>query len=422
VFEQNGGVIRTIHGMVAEVEDLLVTEAHHRSYRLVLVPRAHRLTLVETQEVFVNVTVPDVVRQKLKLVALDTADVEMRLTSEYALRELVVEYKETDLSFLSRHAENLGISFFFKHDDTRDTIVFTDHMSGFLTLPEYESVRFRPRGEERDVFAIQYVNRASPKHFFAQDYDYRNPRLDLTGSYTAENGLGGGIVEYGTNFQTPAEAAALAQIRAEEREATHRYFHGESTVAAFTAGLRFQLEGHDRLGDRALLLVEVEHHFSQPVALHLGSGSPASYKNVFRATAAEKTYRPPRLTPRPHISGVEIGVVEPHPSGEVSKHADIDEQGRYTIRFLFDTSPRNRAKSSAPVRMIQPHAGPGYGIHFPLHQGVEVAVVFVDGDPDRPLIQGAVPNPLTSSPVKRANAVQSRIQTSTGTAIIMKDG
>jgi type VI secretion system secreted protein VgrG len=118
---------------------------------------------------------------------------------------------------------------------------------------------------------------------------------------------------------------------------------------------------------------------------------------------------------------VELGVIEPHPTGAVSKHADVDEQGRYTVRFLFDISPRNRTKSSAPIRMIQPHAGPGYGVHFPLHQGVEVAVVFVDGDPDRPLIQGAVPNPLTSSPVKRANARQSRIQTATGTAIVMKD-
>ncbi|MGM0643796.1 MAG: hypothetical protein ACQETC_08490, partial [Thermodesulfobacteriota bacterium] len=46
-----------------------------------------------------------------------------------------------------------------------------------------------------------------------------------------------------------------------------------------------------------------------------------------------------------------------------------------------------------------------------LHKGTEVMLTFLDGDPDRPIIAGAVPNPETASPVTSANQTRSSIQT-----------
>jgi type VI secretion system secreted protein VgrG len=71
--------------------------------------------------------------------------------------------------------------------------------------------------------------------------------------------------------------------------------------------------------------------------------------------------------------------------------------------------------------MSQPLAGPRYGMHFPLRTGVEVLVTFVDGDPDRPVIQGAMPHSVSPSPVTRTNSLESRIETQSGVSIIMKD-
>jgi type VI secretion system secreted protein VgrG len=50
-------------------------------------------------------------------------------------------------------------------------------------------------------------------------------------------------------------------------------------------------------------------------------------------------------------------------------------------------------------------------MHLPLHIGTEVAVLHLDGDPDRPIIAGALPNVDDVSPVTSANATQSRIVT-----------
>ena len=66
------------------------------------------------------------------------------------------------------------------------------------------------------------------------------------------------------------------------------------------------------------------------------------------------------------------------------------------------------------MRMMQPFAGPGYGMHMPLRRGTEVLVAFANGDPDRPVILGAVYNATSPSPVVASNANKHRIQTSAG--------
>jgi type VI secretion system secreted protein VgrG len=254
-----------------------------------------------------------------------------------------------------------------------------------------------------------------------QDYNYRSPHLDLTATHESPLGHGGGVVEYGAHHKTPAEGARFSKIRAEERDAQNRVFVGASDLPAFAAGARFKLDDHPRLGDVDLLLVEVEHRFEQVVGTHGGQGGQG-YRNTFRATLAERAYRPPRVTPRPRMHGVITAVTEPAAEGQADCYAKIDGDGRYHVAFYFDTvAPGSRTRPSRPVRMMQPHAGPGYGMHFPLKPGVEVLITFVDGDPDRPIIAGAVPNPATPSPVRRPNALENRIQTVSGVHMVFKD-
>jgi len=71
--------------------------------------------------------------------------------------------------------------------------------------------------------------------------------------------------------------------------------------------------------------------------------------------------------------------------------------------------------------MTQPYAGAEYGMHFPLHKGTEVLLTFIDGDPDRPIIAGSVPNPENSSPVTANNQTQSMIRTGGGNEIKIED-
>jgi type VI secretion system secreted protein VgrG len=419
-FMVDGLEVRRVYGMIAEATDHLDSETQFSTYRLVFVPRAFRLTLVQTQEVYLDASVPDIIRQKMKLVGLDE-DIDFSLSATYAAREFVVQYRETDLSFVSRLCEHLGVSFFFDHTGDRDRVVFTDDRAGFRTIEGADKVHYKARGERLGVYKVDMVSRVIPSMYVVSDYDYENPPLDLTASCEVKDGYGGGIIEYGTHHKAPEEGGRLAAVRAEERQAEALFVNGESSVPTLAAGARITLEDHPYLSPLDLLVVEVEHHLHQVALGSGGAGEPLRYSNTFRAIPASLTYRPPRATPRPRIHGVVSGFVEAAPGVDVA-HAWIDKDGRYLVRILFDTAASGERKASLPIRMAQAHSGPGYGIHFPLRPGVEVVLAFIDGDPDRPVIMGAVPNALTPTPVFDADPTMHRMRTASGVQVEIDDG
>ncbi len=148
-----------------------------------------------------GVSVPDLIKAKLEATNLSDG-VELRLTGEYAAREFVVQYKESDLAFVSRLAEHLGISFFFEQGEAGETMVFTDHGSGFGRTDEGRPVAFRAHGAHLDVFALEAKRRMIPTFYAVCDYNYRKPLLDITGEHEIESGFAGGVIEYGTHHKT----------------------------------------------------------------------------------------------------------------------------------------------------------------------------------------------------------------------------
>jgi len=260
-----------------------------------------------------------------------------------------------------------------------------------------------------------------PRAHVVHDYNYRLPLVDPTGSAEAPSGLGGGLVEYGAHCKTPVEATRLAKIRAEETEATHRVFGIESDLGWIRSGGVFTLDGHPKLGDTTLLVTEIEHAARPSVALFGGKDS-VPYTNRFRAIESSVPFRPARVTPKPQIHGVVNGVVAHEMEGTETLFARLDDEGRYLVRMMFDTSQSGeRQFVSRRIRMAQPHSGQNYGHHHPLKPGTEVLIGFIDGDPDRPIILHTVPNPITPSPVAANCAPAHRIKTATGILIEMKD-
>ena len=438
VFSREGEEVRRIYGMISTVSDRLETETEHTTYRLTFVPRAYRLTLVETLDVFLDITVPDVIRQKMKDAGLQEKapgadpgggsahrrlgqagpgnDFELRLHDKYPLRDFVVQYKETDLAFISRLCEHLGISITYEHTTGKDVMVFTDANEGFRAIEGREAAPFRGRGEHRDVYAFEETIRMIPAQYVVRDYNYRTPQVTLTGQAQVPTGLGS-VVEYGSHVKTPEEAEKLAQVRAQERMAGRRVYTGIADVPSLRAGARFTLEGHPR-GDTRLLLTETLLEAEQ-VTLGFASVKESFFRVDFTAVSDKRRFRPQRLTPKPRIHGVVTGVID-SPKDD-TRYADVDDQGRYKVRFLFDTTSPDKGQASKLVRMAQPHSGEGYGMHFPLRPGVEVMITFVDGDPDRPIIVSTVPNPQTASPVQAGNAPRNIIRTGGGNEINIDD-
>ncbi len=418
VFSRNDIDVRRLFGTISTVKDRIHSESLNLVYTLRFVPRVFSMSLNRMSRVFVDVSVPDILKQKLQDAGFAIGDdFELRLLERYAKRELVIQYEETDFHFMSRLAEHLGISLFFEHRDDRDVLVFSDANSAFTPVDGDSAVGFYPRGDAIGVFAFESTTRTVPSTYVVKDYNYRTPTVELVAQSSVSQSGKGAVVEYGAHFKTKEEGDHMARVRAEELRAMRRVFDGKSDVQTLRAGATFTLDGHPKAHDE-LLLVEVHHRASQVVFGGRGGGSDRSYTNEFRAISAATPFRPPRVTEKPKVHGAITGIVEAAGTGT---YAELDEHGRYHVRLMLDQSGAPKGQASSLLRMAQPHAGPGYGFHFPLRDGVEVMLTCIDGDPDRPIITGAVPNPVTPSTVGSKNAMRNVIRSGGGTELNIDD-
>src|ERR1700679_1450779 len=166
-------------GMIAAVKESLPPEAPHLAYTLKFVPRAWRASLTETSEIFMDQSVGEIVTEKLSRVGLVLGeDFELRLNAKYPPLEFVVQYKETDLAFLSPLTEHHGIAFFFEHREGKDVLVLTDDNSGFRPVAG-DTLPFSPRGEALGVFGLEKTTCSLPKRYVVKDYNYRTPQVAL---------------------------------------------------------------------------------------------------------------------------------------------------------------------------------------------------------------------------------------------------
>jgi type VI secretion system secreted protein VgrG len=426
VFSRDGDepFVRHVHGIIESVRDRLDALLEHRTYVLRIVPELSRLRLVETQEIFLGATVPEIISQKLGLHELSGE--RLRMNAEgYPAREFVVQYRESDLAFVSRLAEHLGISYVFEHGETgRECVIFTDDVASTGLAASVAEIPYHAGGERLGVYSLEVERRMMPTTYFVQDYNYRTPLAEISGQHQlasdgAPLGNGGGIIEYGTHHKDKDQGDALARVRAEERLSGHEVYAGKSAIPALTAGLKTKLTGHPLIGEPDLLIVEVEH----TARFASDKGPPASYENSFRAISSTVRYRPPRVTPRPRIHGLVTGTVALGAAGTVGGLAQIDDEGRYVVHLHFDTvAHEGEEKASHPIRMAQPFAGPNHGMHFPLRPGSEVVIAFMDGDPDRPIIVGSVPNAIARSTTTSANSNKNRIASAAGVLIEFGEG
>ena len=183
---------------------------------------------------------------------------------------------------------------------------------------------------------------------------------------------------------------------------------------ALRSGHRVTIEGHPDLEHSEQLIVRIRHRYD------VVDAEDVVYRNDFEAIPADRTFRPPRTTPKPKMAGFFTGLIEPDDSEVIGESAVLDAEGRYSVRLLFDIQPRD-ARSSKFIRMAKPHGGAGHGMHFPLRPGVEVAVIFANGDPDRPVIAGAIPNPVTPTPTISKNSRHNILSTASGIRLTMRD-
>ena len=215
----------------------------------------------------------------------------------------------------------------------------------------------------------------------------------------------------------PGDAQSAAKVLANRIQSHQTNVCGSSNCRGFRAGHRFTLSDHFREElNSTYVFTRITH-----TGGHLGGGSAVvTYENQFCSIPAEaaENFAPEKRTVVPKINGVITAMVEA--SG--GEYAYLDESGRYKVRMPFDLSDeKNNCKGSKYVRMAQPYSGTQYGMHFPQHEGAEMVLACIDGDPNKPVGLGTVPHANTISPVVDQNKFQNIIRTAGGNEFLMHD-
>jgi type VI secretion system secreted protein VgrG len=331
----------------------------------------------------------------------------------------VAQHRESDWAFAARWMERTGLYYFFEHGDAREKLIVTDDKDTHTALAT-DPVGFFETSHG-DVSSVEGVHAFTcrkeyrPASARIADYEYANPTAPVTAQSPAAQPGVGEQVFFGEDNQRGADPVArLARARAGIQQARATTFHGAGRVFDLRPGYTFDLADHPRPAFATTYLVtqltQGGTNTADDPALRrlLGLAVTPQYRASFAAIRADTPFRPELRTPVPSVRG-DVGARIDGPVQ--SDYAQLDDQGRYLVAIQSDEAPHNAGQASTRVRMAQPYGGNPEGFHFPLRNGTEVLLSFVGGDPDRPVILGAMPNAETPSPVTAANATMNVMQT-----------
>ena len=415
------------HGVLAAVE-LLHEFGGKTLYRALLVPELWKQRLTRHSRVFVNQTVPEILEEVLQTAGVSSDSYQLKLMGSYQPLEFVAQYKESNFDFLSRWMEREGMYYFFEQGTDREKLIIGDSL-GVHEGSRTEAVRYVPLSQNNQIASEAFdsfvaKSQAVPAAVQLWDYDYQNPALEVKGDAAVYNQGFGEVASWAENFLSVSDGNRLATIRAQEFRAQQKVFRGQGRAFLLRAGYTFTLDEHPRDAFNVDYLVTELVHVANQSANDpkmkelLGIESDDEYSCKAEAIPAAVQYRAPLGHLWPRVDGFESAVV----CGPAnSEYAQIDEHGRYLLRVHFDESDLGDGKASTWVRMLQPHAGGTEGFHFPLRKNTEVMLVFLGGDPDRPVIAGAIPNATTPSPVVQDNHTQNVIVTGGDNKIVLED-
>src|SRR5664280_1650944 len=98
------------------------------TYTVTLQPWLWFLTQAKNSRVFQDKSVKDIVTEVLKTYRTES-DWRLAPASAYPKLDYCVQHNETDFNFVSRLLEEVGIYYFFEHDEGKHTMVLIDSMA-----------------------------------------------------------------------------------------------------------------------------------------------------------------------------------------------------------------------------------------------------------------------------------------------------
>ncbi|MBA0210828.1 type VI secretion system tip protein VgrG [Pectobacterium sp. CHL-2024] len=343
-------------------------------------------------------------------------DYAFALRNEHAVREYCVQYRESDLAFITRLAAEEGLYFFHEFEEGKHRLVFADDAGALAKGPElFFNLATQGLSEGAYVRRFRYAEAVRTAEVALKDYSFKTPAYGLL-----HNKMSGELehqresyqyFDYPGRFKQDPSGKAFTGYRLDALRAGAMTGSGESNAAELMPGSSFTLTEHPNLAlNIAWQLVAITHSGQQPQALEEESGGePTTYSNSFEVVKASTTWRAD-LPYKPMVDGPQIATVV----GPAGEEIYCDQYGRVKLQFPWDRYGASDDQSSCWVRVSQGWAGGQYGLIAIPRIGHEVIVSFLEGDPDQPIVTGRTFHATNPSPYPLpANKTRTTLRTTT---------
>ncbi|MEX5385341.1 type VI secretion system tip protein VgrG [Cronobacter muytjensii] len=423
-FRMRGG--KSVHGMVTRLEWLSASK-DQSCYRLTLSSRLALLGHTRQCAVYQNQSVPEVVEQVLRRHGLEGADFDFRLARTYPPREIITQWRETDLQFIRRILSEVGIFWRTEMDDVRglDTYIFADSQLNYrfdVRLP-YSEPSGLFDGAAESVWDVRTWHNIATGTVTTRDYNYRTAStpMDATVSVRSDEVTTGEHYRYAAPYREAGDDASpepetesgafYARIHHERELNKSARIHLFSNAVHLTPGQVLEPQGNViSVLKEGVVLTLVTFRGARDSRLHVSVwGLPYTERYCFR----------PAEIPRPVIPGTLPARIESREKNDIYAH--LDEQGRYRVNPDFDREGTEPGYGYLWLRMAKPYAGDTLGWHTPLTDGTEVAIAYSNGDIDLPYIAYALHDPEHPDPVTRDNHTRNVLRTPANNKLRMED-
>ncbi|UEQ09716.1 type VI secretion system Vgr family protein [Pectobacterium versatile] len=317
-------------------------------------------------------------------------DYAFALRNEHAVREYCVQYRESDLAFITRLAAEEGMYFFHEYEEGKHRVVFADDAGALTKGPElFFNLATQGLSEGEYVRRFHYAERVSTSDVELKDYSFKTPAYGLSHKKTS------GELEhqresyqhydYPGRYKQDPSGKAFSGYRLDALRSGAVTSEGESNCAGLMPGNTFTLTEHPNTTLNAVWqTVSVTHVGQQPQALEEESGGePTTMSNSFAVVKGTTTWRA-AMPYNPMVDGPQIATVV----GPAGEEIYCDQYGRVKLQFPWDRYGASNNQSSCWVRVSQGWAGGQYGMIAIPRIGHEVIVSFLEGDPDQPIVTG----------------------------------
>jgi type VI secretion system secreted protein VgrG len=369
-------------------------------YHAEIVPLVWLLSMRYKSRIFQNMSLKDIITQVFQDAGIQTDYYRFSIQGKHDTHEYCVQYRESDFNFISRLMEHEGIFYFFEHDDEKHVMIIADNSAVHVPIESPTVVFNEPSEmvpEKEHIYEYQFSQQVKPGAVMLRNFNFKMPSLDLQVDSTSEtDDKQFEVYDYPGGYLDQEMGNEMATLRLEAIVANRQVGSGRSVCRRFMPGYKFQLGNYARPDfNQEYLIIRLASSGTQPLGEDQ-AGEGFSYSNEFECILAPVPYRPTLRTLKPKVEGSQTAIVV-GPSGD-----DIytDEYGRVKVQFHWDREGQMDENSSCWVRVRQLWAGPAWGGMFIPRIGQEVIVDFLEGDPDQPIIIGAVYNGDNEVPYK----------------------